>query len=129
MTDILIERLEKAEGPSYELSALVVCDALAPNGCYVKQSMINGVWCIYQKNAKLWPSPWRDGGWHVTESIDAALGLVPEGWALDIRVHTSGRGSVTIWCSEHCFRGIDAATPAIALCIAARKARQQEAGQ
>jgi len=75
----LIEKLEVAEGPSQELSARVIHAVRAPDGA-VEQSRINGRWCVYDKNGRLLESGsrngwWREGGWEVTESLDAALAL------------------------------------------------------
>ena len=57
---------------------------------------------------------------HYTASLDAAMTLVPEGcdkWAV------SGRNAATVGKDRQPIRWSYAATPAIALCIAALKAR------
>lgn len=52
----LIERLEKAEKPSDELDALIMCAVAAPEGSYVERSPFNGAWCIHKPGHKkrLW---------------------------------------------------------------------------
>jgi hypothetical protein len=82
----LIARLEGAEGGSDELSALVMCETLAPAGAYAEKSPFNGAWCIYagldrRGQPRLWERRGRlhrPDGWPVTTSLDAALALVAE---------------------------------------------------
>lgn len=72
----LIERLEKAEAGSEELSALVMQSLVVPGGS-VRQSPFNGAWCVYE-GLRLWEQRggWhRPEGWKVTTSLDAALAL------------------------------------------------------
>lgn len=79
MTDLaeLLERVEAASKPSEELDALILCALQAPPGSYVDKSPFNGAWCIYNRPNRLWDrKPWRDGGWPLTASFDAALALV-----------------------------------------------------
>ena len=78
----LIERLEKAEGPSEELGVRILSALLSKQPIVtVEQSMINGAWCAYYEGydgkPRLWerPSPFREMG-NVTASLDAALALV-----------------------------------------------------
>lgn len=91
MSDLtsLLERVEKATGPDRELDALVVATLLAPPGAHVKQSLINGNWCIYDDTDRRGRERQWEGGpkhrrlgwcghWEVTASIDAALALVRE---------------------------------------------------
>jgi hypothetical protein len=63
-----------------------------------------------------------------TTSLDAALTLVPEGWEASIVVEADGSGSARVWerlgdTSSSRTQIYEAAGPALALCIAALKAR------
>lgn len=58
-----------------------------------------------------------------SESLDAALTLVPEGRASAILIYESGRASAAIGEPPQ-FGDHEAPTPALALCIAALRARQ-----
>lgn len=134
----LIERIEAASGPDRELDELIRCEVFAPWGAYVKQSPINGSWCIYHVGydgkERLWGprniTPEQRFG-RFSSSIDAALTLVPEGfeWSLEYQAgyHVSSDVECMIaiaklgdpcrdWESE-------SYTPALALCGAALKAR------
>ena len=83
-----------------------------------------------------WTSP--DGRTHSrrpdpTRSLDDAVTLVPEGWLWSVGVqntHKRTGPSAFIWKPDVKAQFIEAATPALALCIAALKARlvQAEAG-
>ena len=58
-----------------------------------------------------------------TSSIDAAMALVPEGWAASITRFTNGTGKAVVWVGDYsdahkATDGIDGASPAIALCAA-----------
>ena len=69
-----------------------------------------------------WQAPWP----HYTSSVDAALMLVPEGWEASIVVEVDRRSSVRVWkrLGETTRTPIyEAPTPALAVCIAALKAR------
>jgi hypothetical protein len=68
-----------------------------------------------------------------TTSLDAALSLVPEGWRIeDFSQYRNGDFYVCLWPREKDdwddglpqTVGDDAATPALALCVASLKARQ-----
>lgn len=82
----IIERLEKATRPSEELDANIRCALLAPDGAYVRQSEINGRWCIYFGERGGRPNLFEpDRLRHVphdlwrgayTASLDAAIALV-----------------------------------------------------
>ena len=101
----LIQRLEKAEGPRYELDAQIR-ELIAPRGSPYP------------------PLPY-------TASLDAALRLVPEGWSGDVEFGPAGDAIVfeaTMWNGKFAQETTEFAvvgnTPALALCIAALKARQ-----
>lgn len=97
--DELIERLEKATGPNFALEQDIWCEIFAPDAVAIPLDLKP-------------PS--------YTASIDAALTLVPKGstWDLtfdDYLIACVGNGHNT---------GKHDTTPAIALCIAALKARK-----
>jgi len=58
-----------------------------------------------------------------TESIDATLTLVPDNWSWRVGNLPSGRGFADLG-TQKSLQGIEGATPAIALCIAALRARE-----
>lgn len=113
----IISRLKKATGPDQELD-----DTIA---------VLEG----YRGS----PLPYT----HYTSSIDAALTLVPEGLSCAVKIYPEGGGACEIWryvtevfaeayggaeelrrrngTFDH--QNVGAATPAIAICIAALKAR------
>lgn len=70
--------------------------------------------------------------WEYTKSIDDALSLVPDGWAWFVeRIDGFSNGDARLWLPAQRARGYikenfdvrNAANPAIAICIAALKAR------
>lgn len=139
----LIERLEKATGPDRELD-LAINLAVDPDsdisrlmqhrrGFDGKEGMAwdihQGAVCFEQRNAV--GRCHYNGGYPLpayTGSIDAALKLVPEGLAWRVDVMTGLPGAIVAvhnsWLSHKtapcCWTG---KTPAMALCIAALKAR------
>ena len=129
----LAERVEKLVRPSEGSDALIRCALFGPGEAYVKQSPINGAWCIYHGvdrsgAPKLWEGKAPRGKF--TGSIDAALSLVPEGmlWGLaNVSVREPrpiyGRASATVGHENDATPPVEAATPALALCAAALRAR------
>lgn len=120
----LIERLERATGPSRELDALV-WDAVIQDGRPLVE-FTDGSWgkrdpfdgCAFDTAAAY------------TESIDAALTLVPGGsqyWSLSHQDDWATNQQFRAAVSGH--KPIRGATPAIALCIAALRARAASAKQ
>lgn len=120
----LIERLEKATGPNFALE----CDIARAVGWYEDRvtDEITGP-------ENVWVKP---GGRYAaippryTSSLDAALTLVPEGMSVDLQTRNN-YCAVAQWDYEQDIgipRGTAwrTSTPAIALCIAALKARQQQ---
>jgi hypothetical protein len=121
--DELIKRLEAAGGPARELDrdiALAVGYRFGPTP------------------SKQWDEDWPDifdpAGNEVpllpsfTESIDAAATLVPEGYIWDV----TSTGTAWADCMDgdlDQFVGSKGATPAIALCIAALRARTTTTGE
>ena len=133
-TQSLIARLEQATGPDRELDADI---AVAVDGGEIVWKMANYTMESYP--ARRHPSPHHIGGYcnaHVpsyTASIDAALTLVPSGKGHDpwwmLKAAWRGIAKAEIWVDGKGkpFRG-EAATPALAICIAALRAieaRQQ----
>jgi len=131
----LIERLERATGPSRELDALILGATHYPNSEYFSLSLSDGdrpadaynsrtVLCVrHSKDHAHYRNPP-----HYTQSIDAAMTLKPEGWhVLNLR-----HMSETEWFAGLAKKFPDsefaneaeakAQTPAIALCIASLKA-------
>jgi hypothetical protein len=116
----LIERLEKATGPDRELG-IAVCAA-----CKVR---VSGYGRTDEIHAKAWIAVNGDP----TGSLDAAMELMPEpnvegdkGRVVETRFDF---GRSMFWATvnyDHHGRG---ATPAIALCIAALRARDAQAGR
>lgn len=129
----LIGRLEQTAGPDRELDAFIWC---ADRG--VELARFDGI--------KVW---YDEGKWKgrtitvatmlplYTASIDTALTLVPEGFAWGLRenrdcsgvaAHALAQVSRVVWGEkneEHFYSSFDSSHPtsAIALCIAALKAR------
>lgn len=130
--DELIKRLEEATGPSRELDAEI---AVASGGYFFG----DGELCYRDGETIVHPG---HGGIDLapkyTSSIDAALTLVPEGWARESAAWPDGLATVTLegthikedgdrW-HHHSDGRVDAAHrhEAIALCIASVKAIQAQ---
>lgn len=114
MTDLsdLIARLEAATEGSRELSdeVLVALWVTRDDG-WVKP---NGDVC-----------EWGDEP-NCTESLDDALGLVPEGWGWMVEGrHGKGQATVYLTGDEH-WPLLAAATPALALCAAILRAKEAD---
>lgn len=123
----IIEKLERAEGPSRELDSAIHYEVRREPDMEGRQ-IVGGSWRPdYGDSWGIWyeAPPY-------TRSIDAALTLVPEGWQWTV----SGRGTLPKTLSNQATlqRGekpyydseevdVSAATPTLALCIAALKAR------
>ena len=130
----LIAALEKAEGPSRELDGDIaeMCGVVPAEleAMGVKRSIARrgrGSW--YGAEGAFWHAP------AYTASLDAALTLVPNGWVFTLSTDDNAsfpnaaahaRCANVPWASAYVNRVSDAhaATPAIALCIAALKARE-----
>lgn len=105
----LIERVEKASGASREIDALIFCTM---SGCY----------------------DWKYAVEHCdayTASIDAALTLLPEGFAAAVGTmafkNCDKKPWATYWTPQGVPHSVEAATPALAVVIAALKARLLDA--
>lgn len=148
MTTDLIARLEAAEGPSRELDAEIwwhVYDRHKP-ATTVKElelAKAHGAGAIYDARHKKVGGPsWRHcsvnsirdymtGVGFPTESLDAAVRLVPAGMEWNVSNHQEGRkaGAWGGWAGVYGAPMVGsecdtyAATPALAICIAALKAQ------
>lgn len=116
----LIERLEQATGPDRELDVEIVFALYPDIGAY--QPHCRGEEPIF------WNEPYRKQPCpEFTKSIDAALTLVPEEHAASVEWSPRYPGCAWIYppdnVDEISFEG-EASNPAIALCIAALKARE-----
>lgn len=117
----LIAALEAADGPSRQLDAQI---ALSHGWDVVP---------IREKGGRTWDRWYRPHAGKrypvrlplYTASIDAALTLVPKGFAWDLRGNRNGDGFARLSAPDGSSGFIHfAATPAHALCIAALKARE-----
>jgi len=133
--------VEQATGPDKELDAQIRCAVFAGPSAYVKQSPINGEWCIYESGANGRERSWE--GRDITReqrlgpftgSLDAAMSLVPEGWRVAGIGETviEGTDPWNVRLLERRFDGRaklaqgDAATAALALTAAALRTRAGE---
>jgi hypothetical protein len=121
MMDELIERLEKATGPDRELDG-----AIALSLGWTFQKMKGDSKPYYRKPGET-TYYMRSEVPAYTASIDAALTLVPEGWAYQLtllfepRVH--GNQQAIVWPPDKASPVSGAPTMPLAICIAALKAR------
>lgn len=140
--DDLIERLESAPEGSRELDAEIELDrrkfiagaaafvGWAANPDLGKGKVLGWIWDGEHVNS-------QDEAPHYTTSVDAALTLVPEGWAIEGAMIWPGHPISLKLLETHLEGGrywhdsddgsceIQAATLALAICIAALKARRE----
>jgi hypothetical protein len=121
----LIERLEKAEGPDRALGdeVLFACGWGCEEAGFGPDTYL--VWSTPDES-----DTFRDGDQpNPTSSIDAALTLVPEGhdWLVSMGVGEPALAAVALATSVRNSEA-EAPSPAIALCIAALKAREAVSG-
>lgn len=120
MMEDLIERLEKAEAGSRELSDEVL--KLLGYKCVSEENPPWYTSVLMEPNGDF-PCHWQDRPCPTT-SLDAALALVPEGWA----ALASTEGNASVWQRDihgrmRAAHQAGASTPALALCIAILKAK------
>lgn len=124
----LIAELEKAPRPSRELDVGIAVAVRAIHesaGPYCGASISGGEVILEYRGIThrgiydLGQIP------HYTSSVDSALTLVPEGWWVHRAEERTGHWEWTLTDSEEHALG-DAATPALALCIAALRARTEK---
>ena len=118
--DELIARIERATGPSLDLDGRIWC---AVNG--YEFAHWDGAGCAYYfregKTSGIRHAPARQIK-PFSASLDAALTLVPDGWIWDVA--STGSAWTDNGLREGRHQMAKAATPALALVIAALKARQ-----
>lgn len=122
----LAERCEKAEGPDRELDKAIVL-ALKPEAMFQTDDGYDEPIVFHAEPVVRWK--------HVlprfTASVDAALTLVPEGWIVaNLCQGDSGKwwaelrhGYLTSYDKVALGKQLDPATPALAICAAALRAR------
>lgn len=102
----IIDKLERADGPDREIDAMIHFHVTAGIGCGMAQD-----------------AP------HYTSSIDAAMTLVPEEYVWSVNTFAEpSRASAYLVRHDNCYVKTGnqfCATPALALCIAALRARSQ----
>lgn len=122
----LIIRLAEAIGPDRELDA-AIAEALSLIPQTHERAMNHGrpqayYWHKHNHKGDYWTPP------AYTASIDAALTLVPKGWGVVVRRWADGTGRGVAHCyppegsGDYCH----GATPALAICIAALRAKEAE---
>jgi hypothetical protein len=115
----LVERIEGAGGPDRELD-----DEIA----FAVSAMGEKVPCGHTLN-RLTGHKSGIAARRYTASIDAAMTLVPEGWSFEVRSSGTGDpGQASVWNPMRApgheeYRVSNFATPALALCACALKAR------
>lgn len=127
----LADKVEALEGPSREVDA-----EIAPlQGLRMKDEGHPLGGCYYDTNGHGVPLPAH------TASLDAALTLVPKGWIATttdfthLQENVEGRGlaelypGIRFWGDANRQIQVSAATPALALCAAALRARAQQEQQ
>ena len=122
----LADKIEALDGPCRETDVMIRCAVFAPVGSFVRQSPINGAWCVYGPKARLWEphglSNMQTSG-AFTGSIDAADSLVPKGWC-----RIMGDDPETPGCMARLYRGgtlydSQGCAPTLALALSAAAIR------
>ena len=131
--DELIEALEKATGPCGELDAAIFAVAYPERvpspifeSGYGWRFEGDGWWLATGEDARVPPKTVTPARY--TSSIDAALTLVPEGWLWRIMPSDFDGWLAEVWTDDtlDCEFGVRAKTPALAICIAALRAKGDE---
>jgi hypothetical protein len=112
MMDDLAERVEAAMGPDRELDFAIYQMLNPPKAANAEP--------IKPKHRYLYVEPY-------TASLDAAMTLVPEGASIDLRTGQTFSGAIAMMHPTRMRPTITcrAATPALALCAAALRARDE----
>lgn len=137
MTDLssLIERIEKSEGADREIDARIQCWLHGVRYQYHFQPHVgDGTQIEFTRPPKRSREVSKDGNPpaplvphapRYTDSVDAALTLVPRDhyWALNMMGERTGYNACCVKAGQ--LEWSEAATPALAICAAALKARSQ----
>jgi hypothetical protein len=115
--DALIARLEKTKRPTRKLDVEIGCLVRDFNPAELGIDEIGVPGSGWTPDPDEWPL--------YTSSIDAALALIPP-WSWRVGNLPSGRGFADLG-TQSSLQCVEGATPALALCIAALKARRSEA--
>ena len=119
--DDLIKALEQATEGSRELDADVCKVAFWQSHGYYGETDEHGEWFLYSHRTGGNPTP-KERLPHYTTSLDAALTLVPDGYTGHLSFGDRGACHLLDLDNEIVASQI-ASTPALALCLAALKAR------
>ena len=128
----LAERVEAATRGSDELDAHIRCALFGKPNNFVKQSHINGAWCVWRIDGAGREVAWDGNGLTqlqrlgaFTASLDAAMSLVPSGWDWSLNGEGNPKSYVAeLWVYFGDGEAIaKAATPALALTAACLRAR------
>lgn len=123
----LAERCERASGHDVTLTKEIFCTVypekvplVVPHGQYGWHDDTAGWWLATGEDARCPPKTIYPPNW--LTSLDAAMTLVPEGFGWRVEHVGNGRSSAIVGGSipSPC---LDCATPALALCAAALRAR------
>lgn len=135
----IIGRLEKASEPSWELD-IEIGEIVFPDQYKTLCEDFEKTWKRAQENGlhdrrlACWRSTFQ-GVWRFTYSIDAALTLLPDGFASSVGTMAfkdnkmesdNEKPWATYWTPRGENYSFRAKTPAIALCIAALKSREKQ---
>lgn len=120
----LIDALEQAEGPSFELDCQIHAAVLG--GAFDGSEWAQVAFIVNGERHVVSPRSIPNR----TASIDAALSWMPDGWEISIVIEVDGRGSARVWerlGDDPPSRAIiyEATNPALAICIAIARARQE----
>lgn len=116
----LAERCEKATGPDRELDLAIAKLPIRPHPVPAKATLGQG--------GLAWSGAYGFKCAEYTASLDAAMTLVPEGWNWQVGVGNHNWAAVYKGAPPSMRVDPIAATPALALCAAALRARASERG-
>lgn len=122
----LAERCEKAEGLDRELDAQIAAVLRLEKVPHWARNWA-GEWRPTEYGSVVLMDADGEPGPHFmsreyTSSLDAAMRLVPEGWEFTVGRTHDEKGSASVWLIDRDVT-MEAATPALALCAAAPRAR------
>lgn len=126
----LAERVEAATRGSDELDAHIRCALFGKPNNFVKQSHINGAWCVWRIDGAGREVAWDGNGLTqlqrlgaFTASLDAAMSLVPSGYEWSVNWCGNSVANVSEIGVDYPVHCGGATTPALALTAACLRAR------